>query len=165
MSENNEITTSRLNITDTEGNARIRIGSALPDPVVDGVPMKRDVVVSGIQLTDSKGNEIGGMGIIDGTRIGILALDYTHNEAVGMYAADTDEGDSAGVYICDKVGFTNGRHERPYKRIEITVADGLPRFILKGKNGKPRLVMGLDENDDPFIDILDAEGKRTSLIG
>ena len=165
MSNNPEIHTPRVNITGPEGNARIRIGSALPDPVINGESMKRDVVVSGIQINDSNGNEIGGMGVIDGTRIGILALDYGFNEAVGMWSADTAEEKSAGLYVCDSVGFANGKHERPYKRIVIAVNEDLPSLVFMGKNGKPRLVIGLDENDNPVIDILDADGNSKSLIG
>ena len=163
MSEKN-VTAKQMDFTGDDGVSRVCIGASLPNPVVDGVVMKREVSVSGIQLNDSKGNEIGGFGVIEGHRIGVMALDYTHHEAVGMYASDEEDGASAGIFVNQKVGFKDGRNTAPYKRIEISVAKGVPKLVFKGKNGKPRMVIGLDEDDNPVIEVIDSKGVSKSVI-
>ncbi len=138
--------------------------SPLPDPQLQGVAMKRDVTVTGLQLNDNQGNEVGGIGNIDGTRVSVVALDYTQHEAVAMYAADSEENPSAGLMINQRVTADDIRKLPHYQRIELKVEGDVPSLIFKGKDGKPRLIIGLDAEDNPVIEVIDKDGKRKSII-
>ncbi len=63
-----------LKIVDEKGTTRVVISFKLPNPVVGGIERPRDVTVSGIQLNDENGNEIGGFGAIEGMRASLFAL-------------------------------------------------------------------------------------------
>jgi len=163
MSEPVKSNLNSLSVTDEKGVARVNIAADLPDPVVEGEARHRDVKVSGIQLNDSQGNEIGGFGVIEGQRVGVLALDYLWHEAAVLYAADTPEGSQAGLVLSEKVEFKDGRFVRPHRRIELTVTEGSPSLVFKGKDGKPRLMIGLDENDEAYIKVIGKDGAERRL--
>jgi hypothetical protein len=154
-----------IRCVDEKGIVRVCLSSDLPDPVVEGVERKRDVRVSGIQINDAAGNEIGGFGTIEGMRAALLALDYSRHEAVKMFATETPDGSAAGLSLNEKVPFSDKTGpERNPTRIDIRVQDGLPTLVFKGKDGKDRILIGLDKDDNPVVQIIDKNGKTRSLI-
>src|ERR1700687_5425882 len=54
-----------LEIVDSAGVARMRFGAPVPDPMTDGKTSPRRSPQSGIQFNDARGNEIGGLGMLD----------------------------------------------------------------------------------------------------
>lgn len=67
----------------------------------------------------------------------------------------------AGLTIADRI---------PYHEGDIATSEGVSRIMLSNRNrnasleitdtaGKPRIRIGVDANDVPKVEILDAEGK------
>jgi hypothetical protein len=54
-----------LEIVDSGGVARLRLGAPLPDATLDGKILPRRSPASGIQLNNAKGDEVGGMAMLD----------------------------------------------------------------------------------------------------
>jgi hypothetical protein len=153
-----------IRCVDEKGVPRVCISSELPNPVVEGKERKRDVRVSGIQINDADGNEIGGFGSIEGMRAALLALDYSKHEAIKMFAGETPEGSAAGLSLNEKVPFSDQTGpERNPTRIDLRVQNGLPSLVFKDKAGKDRIVIGLDADDNPVIEIIDKTGNKKNL--
>jgi hypothetical protein len=92
--------TSQLEIIDSAGVARLRLGAPLPDAILDGKNHHRRSPASGIQLNDAKGNEIGGLVMLnDGTET--LCFDARSSEADCMYLMPSGE---RGFWIGDDKG-------------------------------------------------------------
>jgi hypothetical protein len=53
--------TKQLEIVDSTGVARLRLGAPLPAATLDGKTLPRRSLASGIQLNNAKGDEVGGM--------------------------------------------------------------------------------------------------------
>jgi hypothetical protein len=136
----------------------------LPDPQLSGVTLKRDVAVCGIQLNDHLGNELGGFGMIDGTRAGVLALDYSKREAVALYSNDDPDRPAAGLMINARMKKGPLGEGDAYRRIELRVEGDLPALVFKGKDGRDRIIIGLDEEEDPVVEVVGKDGERRSLI-
>ena len=49
-----------LVVEDVNQRERVRLGAPLPDPMIHGVRYKRSGPVSGLIISDAKGNERGG---------------------------------------------------------------------------------------------------------
>lgn len=145
-------------------NRNIVISSPVPDPKVNGKEFKRDIKISGIQIKDDEGNEIGGIGTIENSRTALMALDYSNREAVVIYVSD-DEKPSAGININGKtnVNFDTLVAE-PTSNIQIAIEDRKPRISILGRDGKPRIEILLDEEDNPSIILTSSSGKQ-KVIG
>jgi DNA-directed RNA polymerase specialized sigma24 family protein len=50
-------------VEDMNGVERVRLGAPLPDPMIHGVRQKRSGVISGLLISDAKGNERGGVSV------------------------------------------------------------------------------------------------------
>ena len=79
-----------LEIVDSAGVARMRFGAPVPDPMTDGKTSPRRSPQSGIQFNDARGNEIGGLGMLDDGST-ILCFDTHSSEATCMYVLPSGE--------------------------------------------------------------------------
>lgn len=84
------ITASRINIVDANGVVRLRIGSDLPDGVINGVRRPRAHAFAGILLYDDDGQERSGYGTMGGGNVG-LTLD-TRDLQSAFFLAGPKEG-------------------------------------------------------------------------
>ena len=159
-----EINIRRVTVSDKNMVPRICIASPTPDPKVDGTIYKRDVTISGIQLMDCNGNELGSIGISDYQRMAVFALDYSKHEAVGMYSFDTPETNGACIFINGKDEKTEVMGPKKYSKAELKIENSSPVLAFSGKDGKPRIIIGLDENDDPVIQVLGKDGQMRNII-
>lgn len=162
---NDELNTQKITVLDKEGSPRICIASPTPDPKVDGITYKRDTTITGIQLMDHEGNELGGIGVSDDQRMAVFALDYSKHEAVGMYAFDAPEACGACIFINGKDEKTEVMGPKKYSKAELKIENNSPVLTFSGKDGRPRIIIGLDENDDPVIQVLGKDGQMKDLIG
>jgi len=62
-------------VEDLNGVERVRLGAPLPDPMIHGVRQKRSGVISGLLISDAKGNERGGYVTADKSGEAFLSLD------------------------------------------------------------------------------------------
>jgi hypothetical protein len=126
--------TNRLEIIDSTGVARLRLGAPLPDATLDGKPQARRSPASGIQLNDAKGNEVGGLVMLDdGTKT--LCFDTRNAEADCMYVMPSGE---RGFWVGDDSG---------KDRAEMILApDGKTKFVLAGAADKNQAIflVGID---------------------
>jgi hypothetical protein len=114
--------TSQLEIVDSAGVARLRFGAPLPDATFEGKTHQRRSPASGIQLNDAKGNEIGGLVMLnDGTET--LCFDTRSSEADCMYLMPSGE---RGFWVGDDKG---------KNRAELILgADDKTKLLLDGKS-------------------------------
>lgn len=81
-----------LEIVDTQGTVRVRVGSDLPDAVIDGKTVGRgNESVAGVMLYDGTGQERGGYVTFEPSGNIGLTLD-TRKGQVALFAAGPDEG-------------------------------------------------------------------------
>jgi hypothetical protein len=81
-----------LEIVDAQGTVRVRVGSDLPDAVIDGKTIGRgDESVAGVMLYDGTGQERGGYVTFEPSGNIGLTLD-TRKGQVALFAAGPDEG-------------------------------------------------------------------------
>jgi len=152
-----------IDFVDANGVARINISANSPDPFVNGKRYKRDMPVAGITLRDSKGNEAGGMGMLGNGQTRVIALDYSAREAIFLWADDDSTNPSAGLAVNEKLKPAEDIPERSRRRIALQVENDLPTLTFLGKDGKPRIVIGLDSLDNPIIQITGKDGKTRNL--
>jgi len=152
-----------IDFVDANGVARINISADSPDPQVNGKRYKRDVPFAGLTLRDSKGNETGGVGMLGDGQTRAMALDYTTREAIFLWADDDSTNPSAGLVVNEKLKPAEDMPGRSRRRITLQVENDLPTLTFLGKDGKPRIVIGLDSLDNPIIQITTKDGKTRNL--
>ncbi|MCD9033908.1 hypothetical protein LDO32_19550 [Luteimonas sp. Y-2-2-4F] len=171
-----ELTVERINIVDRDGTTRLVIANAerFPDPVVRGKTLERSIrTTAGIVFYGTDGVETGGLASMTGPRGHRMAgniLDFTHQptDGIGMMKMESPDGASwmAGLTIADRL---------PYVPGEVTTSEGVSRIVLANSNrnasleiadtaGKPRIRIGVDAQDVPRIEVLDAEGRVTGRL-
>lgn len=92
-----EILTVRgLVVVDAAGVERVRIGSPLPDPIVQGKRVPRQGQVSGILIFDSDGDERGGY-VTNSRGDAFLALDAKSGQQT-IFLANRDGGANMSVW-------------------------------------------------------------------
>ena len=82
--------TKHLEIVDSAGLARLRLGAPLPDTTLGRKTLHRRSPASGIQLNNAKGDEVGGLAMLDDETI-LLCFDWNGAEANCMYVMPTGE--------------------------------------------------------------------------
>jgi hypothetical protein len=82
--------TKHLEIVDSAGLARLRLGAPLPDATLGRKTLHRRSPASGIQLNNAKGDEVGGLAMLDDETI-LLCFDWNGAEANCMYVMPTGE--------------------------------------------------------------------------
>lgn len=171
-----ELTVQRINIVDGSGKTRIVIANAerFPDPVVRGKPVPRSIRnAAGMVFFDNDGNETGGVATMRGPaghEMAGLILDYTHQptDGIGIVKSESKDGEhfTAGLTIADRL---------PYKPGDIETSGGISRIWLANSDrdaaleiadtaGKPRIRIGVDRNDKPSFQVLDADGKIVKTL-
>ncbi|KAF1691453.1 hypothetical protein [Pseudoxanthomonas koreensis] len=166
-----ELTVERINVVDASGKPRLVIANAerFPDPVFRGKTHARSIrTAAGMVFYDQEGVETGGLATMTGPaghRMAGHIFDYNHQptDGIGLMKMESPDGKSwmAGLTIADRI---------PYSEGEVTTSEGVSRIMLSNRNrdaaleiadtsGKPRIRIGVDANDEPRIEILDAEGK------
>jgi hypothetical protein len=98
--------------------ARLRLGAPLPDATLDGKILPRRSPASGIQLNNAKGDEVGGIAMLDDGAM-LLCFDWNGAEASCMYVTPTGEH---GLWVGDDTGKA---------RVMVT-ADNQTKVVLDG---------------------------------
>ncbi len=155
---------SNLTIKDENNIDRLVISSKLPDPRIDGKVYPRDVKISGIQILDGNGDEIGGIGVVDQQRAVVFGLDYKNHEAVVVYAYDNGNEHGAGISINSKDVDAKIDGVKRYSKILIKAENGCTGISFIGKDGSEKMVLGLDNSDNPYIKIKDKNNKLVDIV-
>lgn len=86
-----EIDVDRINVLDSRGVVRARLGAALPDAVIDGTAKPRGDAAAGLMLYDARGQERGGYITFDKGDNVALTLD-TRKGQTALFVAGPREG-------------------------------------------------------------------------
>ena len=164
IAANQTVNANGIAFVDTNGVARVSIGAYSPQPVVNGKRYKRDVQISGLTFRDYQGNETGGIGVMDGTRQSVLAFDYTNREALVMWTVDDSLNPSTGIMFNERLKPEEDIPGRSRQRIALQVESDIPSLVFLGKDGTPRIKIGLDSLDNPIIEVIGKDGKKRSLL-
>jgi hypothetical protein len=120
--------------------ARLRLGTPLPDATLDGKILPRRSPASGIQLNNAKGDEVGGMAMLDdGTML--LCFDRNGAEASCMYIMPTGEH---GLWVGDDAG-------KDRARVMVT-ADNQTKVVLDGGTLKNEVLFLVGSNGATLLD-------------
>jgi hypothetical protein len=84
-------------VVDSAGTVRARLGSHLPDAVIDGRRMYRGEEIAGLLIYDDGGAERGGYVTFAPSRNVALTLDTRHRQAA-LFVADPEDGVAARVW-------------------------------------------------------------------
>jgi hypothetical protein len=136
-----------LEIIDSAGVARLRLGAPVPDPMTDGKTSPRRSPQSGIQFNDARGNEIGGLGMLDDGSI-ILCFDTHSSEATCMYVLPSGE---RGFSVTDDHGKD--------RAVMVLNADKSVSVSLNDERGKPKAAIRLGKGAAPEIQLTTSDGK------
>jgi len=90
------LTVSELIVVDDQGIERVRIGSDLPDAVIDGKRIRRGTEVAGVMLYDTTGQERGGY--VTSTEGNVFLTLDTRQGQVALFAAGPDGGSTARLW-------------------------------------------------------------------
>lgn len=162
-----EINVSRINVVEDDGVVRLVIANAekYPEAIVNGKSYAREYQPAGILFYDAKGSEMGGLAMTDaaGNRVSALAFDYPNFDAVGMRCVVTEKGDSTtGIVINSKPPTELEPIEaaRVVKtRIGIQNRNENAEILLSDKQGNERIRLVVNEDGEPRIELLDADGR------
>jgi hypothetical protein len=117
------IRANRIEIVDSAGVPRMRLGAPLPDATLDGTPQQRRSPASGIQLNDAKGNEVGGLVMLDDGTL-TFCFDTPTAEADCMYVMPSGE---RGFWVGDNKG---------KDRAQMILKQNKTRLEVRDENGK-----------------------------
>jgi len=136
-----------LEIVDSAGVARMRLGAPVPDPATGGKTSPRRSPLNGIQINDAAGDEFGGLGMMDDGSM-TFCFDSKTSEATCMYSLASGE---RGFSVTDDHGKDRTIMEiRQDKSISISIND---------ENGKPAAVIHLPSGASPQIRLTSKDGK------
>lgn len=110
-----------LIVDDANGRERLRLGAPLPDPMIHGVRQKRSGVISGLLISDAKGNERGGLVTADKSGEAFLGLDAEDEQQVLFLA---NPGGGVNLDLSDSKG----------NEAALTVFPKGPRLMMKKAN-------------------------------
>ena len=157
-----EIDVKRLNVVDEKGNKIMVLTNKdrMPFPILNGKEYKRDINPSGLVFYNDKGNECGGLGIVnvpEGEKIAFV-LDYSTVDGIAMYKTESSDGSyvDAGFSINDPN--PEGQIGDAVNRIDLSNKNKTAGLILKDTNGTERLKLFVQPDGTPKIQILDHKG-------
>ncbi len=136
-----------LEIVDAVGVARMRLGAPVPDPETGGKSSARRSPMAGIQLNDAKGNEIGGLGMLDDGST-IFCFDTHTAEATCMYVLHSGE---RGFSVTDDHG-----KDRALLKLDV---DKSVSVSLNDEQEKTKAVVRLTKLGAPEIRLTASDGK------
>lgn len=169
-----EQTLSTLNIAGEDGVKRFILSNTAPLAPIQGEFIARTVPpgMSGMIFTDPKGNEVGGIGV--SSRHTTVALDYrdTPIEAIGLATYQGKTGQSAMLKVMDnpkdtvdvkKIKVNDPEEMKKLQslmvdRITLGVEENVASLVIKDREGKDRILIGVDNKDQPYIKVLDKNG-------
>jgi hypothetical protein len=139
--------TRQLEIVDSAGVARLRLGAPLPDATLDGKTHERRSPGNGIQLNDAKGNELGGLVMLnDGTKT--FCFDTRTAEADCMYVMPSGE---RGFWVGD---------DRGKDRAELILGpDDKAKLLLQGGAEKNQVMFLAGRDGLIQLEAHDRDGK------
>lgn len=148
-----KIRVRQIIVVDEKGVERIYIGSPVPDPRIDGRPVKRIAPVTGITMNDENGNERNGWGIFpDGRQT--FCLDY--DKGIGEALCLTQGGERSGLLIKD----TNQRFNLILGRLAVSSNEDEPKMLMMGSDGKSSISLRLaDDTGKPLIKVTGEKGE------
>jgi hypothetical protein len=136
-----------LEIIDSAGVARMRLGAPVPDPATGGKLSPRKSPLNGIQINDAKGDEFGGLGMLDDGSM-IFCFDSRTSEATCMYSL-TNAG--RGFSVTDDQGKDRAVMEISQdKSVSVSIND---------ENGKPRATIRIGSGAAPELRLRAPDGK------
>lgn len=165
---------STLNIAGEDGVKRFIMSSTAPMAPIQGEHIARTVPpgMSGMIFTDPKGNEVGGIGV--SSRHTTVALDYrdTPIEAIGLATYQGKTGQSAMLKVMDnpketvdikKIKVNDPEELKKLQslmvdRITLGVEENVASLVIKDREGKDRILIGVDSQDQPYIKVLNKDG-------
>ncbi len=179
-----EITVGRLNIAGADSVHRIILSHEMPKAPFQGEMLERSVPpgLAGMIFCAPNGDEVGGIGV-SGTEKGgaaLSALDYRNTplEAIGFSTYYDENGQGAGFVIMDpprgKVDVKKLNQDDPeeierfqammVQRVDLSVSMEKAGLTIYDRAGNPRIVIGVDENDEPSVRLLDKEGREVGGV-
>jgi len=141
------LTVRGLAITDEKGVERIRIAAPLPDAMENGMAQHRRSPANGIQFNDAKGNERGGLSMLDDGSM-LLCFDSNSSEATCMYVMPSGER-----------GFSITDDKSKDRALLILSADKEVKLVLNDDTENTRAHVRVDANGTPAVQLSDAQGK------
>ncbi|TXI89854.1 MAG: hypothetical protein E6Q34_09885 [Burkholderiaceae bacterium] len=174
-------TLSTLNIAGEDGVKRFILSNSAPMAPIQGELIARTVPpgMSGMIFTDPKGNEVGGIGV--SSRHTTVALDYrdTPIEAIGLATYQGKTGQSAMLKVMDnpketvdvkKIKVNDPDEIKKLQslmvdRITLGVEENVASLVIKDREGKERILIGVDNKDQPYIKVLDKDGLEIDARG
>jgi hypothetical protein len=179
-----EITAGRINIAGPDGVNRIILSYKMPQGPFQGEMLTRNVPpgMAGIIYCAPNGDEVGGIGV-SGTEKGghaLITLDYRNTplEAIGFATHYGSQGQSAGLTVMDSPTGTvdvkklKTADEAEIKRLQAMMVERVTlgvdghaaALVFKDRNGKDRIVIGVDESNTPEVKVLDENGKEVGRL-
>lgn len=179
-----EITVGRINIAGPDGINRIILSYKMPQAPFQGEMLERMVPpnMAGIIYCAPNGDEVGGIGVSGTEKAGhaLITLDYrsTPLEAIGLATHYGPNGQSAGLVVMDKptgavdVKKLKANDEAEIKRLQAMMVDRISlgvdahkaALVIKDRNGKDRIVIGVDANNNAEVKILEENGKEVGRL-
>ena len=174
-------TMSTLNIAGEDGVKRFILSNSAPMAPIQGELIARTVPpgMSGMIFTDPKGNEVGGIGV--SSRHTTVALDYrdTPIEAIGLATYQGKTGQSAMLKVMDnpketvdvkKIKVNDPDEIKKLQslmvdRITLGVEENIASLVIKDREGKERILIGVDNKDQTYIKVLDKDGLEIDARG
>ena len=141
--------TKQLEIVDSAGVARLRLGAPLPDATLGRKTLPRRSPASGIQLNNAKGDEVGGLAMLDDETM-LLCFDWKGAEASCMYVMPTGEH---GLWVGDYTG-------KDRARVMVT-ADNKTKLVLDGGILKNQVLFLAGSDGTTLLEAHNGDGRTT----
>jgi len=174
-----EITVGRINVAGPDGVNRLVFSHEMPRAPFQGELLERSVPpgMAGMIYCAPNGDEVGGMGVsgTEKSAHALITLDYRNTplEAIGLATNLGPNGQDAALIVMDSPTGTidvkkiKANDAAEIKRLQAMMIDRVTlgvdghdaALVLKDRNGKKRIVIGVDANNDPRIEVLDEAGK------
>lgn len=179
-----ELTVGRINIAGPDGVNRIILSYKMPQGPFQEEQLTRSVPpgMAGIIYCAPNGDEVGGIGV-SGTEKGghaLITLDYRNTplEAIGFATHYGAKGQNAGLVVMDSPTGTvdvkklKAADEAEIKRLQAMMVERVTlgvdghnaALVFKDRNGKDRIVIGVDESNTPELKVLDENGKEVGRL-
>lgn len=179
-----EITVGRLNIAGPDGINRLVFSHTMPQAPFQGEMLQRTVPpgTAGMIYCAPNGDEVGGIGASGDDKAGhaLITLDYRNTplEAIGMVTRYGPDGQSATLVIMDNptgtVDIKKIKANDPTEierlqsmmvnRISLGVEQHNASLAIRDRNGKARIVLGVDADNNAEIKLLDESGKEVGRL-
>lgn len=160
-----EINVKRINIVNEDGTPFFVIANPerTPPPILNGVEYKRAVKGGGATLYNQYGDERGGFVVTDDDEraMNAMILDYKTTDAIAMFTKESADSSSytAALMVNDldeerRIGYG-------VQRLILGTDNGDAGLTINSPEGKPRLIIQVDRNNQIVFNVLDEEGNIT----